>query len=102
VPAARVRLLDAASAGGDLSAFGFSDLRWIHTPGHTPGHISLLHTPSRTLLAVDALSLVKPALGASKAADARDREVRAPCCAARPRAVRLKRRACPIPMEKGA
>ncbi|MCI3922603.1 MBL fold metallo-hydrolase [Paenibacillus sp. TRM 82003] len=30
-------------------------LRVIATPGHTPGHISLLHEPSRTLIAGDAL-----------------------------------------------
>jgi glyoxylase-like metal-dependent hydrolase (beta-lactamase superfamily II) len=28
----------------------------IHTPGHTPGHISLLHRESRLLIAGDALS----------------------------------------------
>ncbi|MEC0232494.1 MBL fold metallo-hydrolase [Paenibacillus alba] len=27
----------------------------IATPGHTPGHISLYHTPSKTLIAADAL-----------------------------------------------
>ncbi|MDF2959561.1 MAG: hydrolase [Paenibacillus sp.] len=27
----------------------------IHTPGHTPGHISLYHKPSKTLIAADAL-----------------------------------------------
>lgn len=29
----------------------------IETPGHTPGHISLLHEPSRTLIAGDALTV---------------------------------------------
>ena len=28
--------------------------RWIHTPGHTPGHISLFRDEDRTLLAGDA------------------------------------------------
>lgn len=28
----------------------------IHTPGHSPGHISLYHRPSRTLIAGDALT----------------------------------------------
>lgn len=28
--------------------------RWIHTPGHTPGHISLWHDEDRTLIAGDA------------------------------------------------
>jgi glyoxylase-like metal-dependent hydrolase (beta-lactamase superfamily II) len=30
-------------------------LRVIHTPGHTPGHVSLLHEPTRTLITGDAL-----------------------------------------------
>jgi len=28
--------------------------RWIHTPGHTPGHVSLLRESDRTLIAGDA------------------------------------------------
>jgi glyoxylase-like metal-dependent hydrolase (beta-lactamase superfamily II) len=27
----------------------------INTPGHTPGHISLYHKPSKTLIAADAM-----------------------------------------------
>jgi glyoxylase-like metal-dependent hydrolase (beta-lactamase superfamily II) len=27
----------------------------IHTPGHTPGHVSLYHKQSKTLIAADAL-----------------------------------------------
>ncbi|GIP34354.1 MBL fold metallo-hydrolase [Paenibacillus sp. J2TS4] len=30
----------------------------IHTPGHTPGHVSLYHKPSQTLIAADALTVV--------------------------------------------
>lgn len=30
-------------------------LRVVHTPGHTPGHVSLLHEPSGTLVTGDAL-----------------------------------------------
>ena len=30
-------------------------LRVIHTPGHTPGHVSLLHEPSRTLITGDSI-----------------------------------------------
>ena len=28
---------------------------WVHTPGHTPGHVSLWHAETRTLLAGDAV-----------------------------------------------
>lgn len=31
----------------------------IDTPGHTPGHLSLYHKPSKTLIAADALVVVK-------------------------------------------
>jgi glyoxylase-like metal-dependent hydrolase (beta-lactamase superfamily II) len=30
-------------------------LRVVHTPGHTPGHVSLLHEPSRLLITGDAI-----------------------------------------------
>lgn len=38
---------------GDILPEGFTV---IHTPGHTPGHISLLHREKRLLIAGDALS----------------------------------------------
>jgi glyoxylase-like metal-dependent hydrolase (beta-lactamase superfamily II) len=34
---------------------GSGGLRVIHTPGHSPGHIALLHEPTRTLLVGDAV-----------------------------------------------
>jgi glyoxylase-like metal-dependent hydrolase (beta-lactamase superfamily II) len=34
---------------------GSGGLRAIHTPGHSPGHVVLLHEPSRTLLTGDAV-----------------------------------------------
>ena len=40
-------------SGGTLP--GVSDWRWIHTPGHTPGHISLFRESDALLLAGDAL-----------------------------------------------
>ncbi|WP_175987285.1 MBL fold metallo-hydrolase [Bacillus sp. Marseille-Q1617] len=33
--------------------------QWIHTPGHTPGHVSFYHHDSRVLIAGDALITVK-------------------------------------------
>jgi glyoxylase-like metal-dependent hydrolase (beta-lactamase superfamily II) len=30
-------------------------VRVVHTPGHSPGHVSLLHEPSRTLITGDAI-----------------------------------------------
>ncbi|MEI4605474.1 MBL fold metallo-hydrolase [Bacillus cereus] len=35
------------------------EFRWIHTPGHTPGHISLFREKERTLIAGDAFVTVK-------------------------------------------
>ena len=35
---------------------GLPDWRWIHTPGHSPGHISLFRTSDRLLLAGDAVA----------------------------------------------
>ena len=33
--------------------------RWLHTPGHTPGHVSLFRDADRTLLSADALITTK-------------------------------------------
>ncbi|MNR18936.1 putative metallo-hydrolase YflN [compost metagenome] len=33
--------------------------RWIHTPGHTPGHVSLFREKDRALLAGDAFVTVE-------------------------------------------
>ena len=57
----RVRALpdDPAPAGG---ARGTGDLpgmdgwRWLHTPGHSPGHVSFFHRADRVLLAGDAVA----------------------------------------------
>jgi glyoxylase-like metal-dependent hydrolase (beta-lactamase superfamily II) len=34
-------------------------LRVVHTPGHSPGHVSLLHEPSRVLITGDAIFNVR-------------------------------------------
>ena len=41
-------------ADGDLLEVG-GGLRIHHTPGHTPGHVSLLHEPTGTLITGDAI-----------------------------------------------
>jgi glyoxylase-like metal-dependent hydrolase (beta-lactamase superfamily II) len=38
---------------------GMPGWRWIHTPGHTPGHVSLYHAGEGTLLAGDAFVTTK-------------------------------------------
>jgi glyoxylase-like metal-dependent hydrolase (beta-lactamase superfamily II) len=43
-------------AGGEVP--GMPDWRWIHTPGHTPGHVCLWHPIDRVVLAGDALATV--------------------------------------------
>ncbi len=35
---------------------GLPEWRWLHTPGHTPGHVSLFREEDRTLVAGDALA----------------------------------------------
>jgi glyoxylase-like metal-dependent hydrolase (beta-lactamase superfamily II) len=42
----------------DHSVPGLPDWRWIHTPGHTDGHISLFRESDRTLIAGDAFVTV--------------------------------------------
>ncbi len=50
----RVRALPA---NGDVP--GSPGWRWIHTPGHSPGHVSLFRASDRVLLAGDAVCTVK-------------------------------------------
>lgn len=38
---------------------GMPEWRWIHTPGHTPGHVSLFRDRDRALIAGDAFVTVK-------------------------------------------
>jgi len=35
------------------------DWRWVHTPGHSPGHISLFRASDRTLIAGDAITTTR-------------------------------------------
>jgi glyoxylase-like metal-dependent hydrolase (beta-lactamase superfamily II) len=34
--------------------------RWIHTPGHSPGHVSLFRASDRALIAGDAIATTRP------------------------------------------
>jgi glyoxylase-like metal-dependent hydrolase (beta-lactamase superfamily II) len=43
----------------DGSVPGMPEWRWIHTPGHTPGHVSLFRDSDRTLIAGDAFVTTK-------------------------------------------
>lgn len=43
----------------DGSVPGMPDWKWIHTPGHTEGHVALFREQDRVLIAGDALSTVK-------------------------------------------
>jgi len=51
---ARVRTLPE-----DGSVPGMPEWRWIPTPGHTPGHVSLFREADRTLIAGDAFVTTK-------------------------------------------
>ena len=43
----------------DGSVPDVDDWRWIHTPGHTPGHVAIYRDADRTLLSADALITTK-------------------------------------------
>lgn len=74
VPAARVKSLEEPLS--DFEAFGVEMLLYVVTLGHTPGHISMMHIPSRTVLAGDALSFARPSLRLADAQrDANDSRV---------------------------
>ncbi|MCG6112179.1 MAG: MBL fold metallo-hydrolase [Paracoccus sp.] len=49
---------------------GLADWRWMHTPGHTPGHVSFWNPATRALIAGDAVITARQesALGALSAA----------------------------------
>jgi glyoxylase-like metal-dependent hydrolase (beta-lactamase superfamily II) len=50
----RVRALPS---NGDVP--GMPGWRWIHTPGHSPGHVSLFRASDRTLIAGDAVTTTR-------------------------------------------
>ena len=65
----------SALADGQLVEGG-AGLRVVHTPGHSPGHIALLHEPSRSVLVGDAV-FHRGELGLGPAALAADPALRA-------------------------
>lgn len=57
------RLRPLPGEGAELSQFELAELPgWtlLHTPGHTPGHVSLFRKSDRTLLVGDAFCTTKP------------------------------------------
>ncbi|MHA6532594.1 MBL fold metallo-hydrolase [Paenibacillus sp. BAC0078] len=48
--------VDQTLTGGEQLPFA-GGITVIHTPGHSPGHLSLYHQASRTLIAADALTV---------------------------------------------
>lgn len=44
---------------GDGSVPGLPEWRWVHTPGHTPGHVSLFREGDRVCIAGDAVVTTK-------------------------------------------
>ena len=43
----------------DFSVPFLPEFRWVHTPGHSPGHISLFRERDRLLIAGDAITTLK-------------------------------------------
>jgi glyoxylase-like metal-dependent hydrolase (beta-lactamase superfamily II) len=39
---------------------GMPGWRWVHTPGHSPGHVSLIRDEDRLLIAGDAITTTRP------------------------------------------
>ena len=86
---------------------GFPEWRWIHTPGHTVGHVSFFREPDRLLIVGDAITTTKAGVfhggysadpGATRPASVHDHGLgpctrigRTPCHAAAPNGRRWTR-----------
>jgi glyoxylase-like metal-dependent hydrolase (beta-lactamase superfamily II) len=66
--------VDRTMADGEELPFG-GGLTVIHTPGHTPGHVSLYHKPSKTLIAADAMIVANGELKGPREAVTPDMEL---------------------------
>ncbi|PSC71587.1 C3HC zinc finger-isoform 2 [Micractinium conductrix] len=74
VPKGRLAVLEEPLF--ELSAWGFPELVYVISFGHTPGHLSLLHVPTRTFIAGDAVTFLRPTLALANATrDADDTRV---------------------------
>ncbi len=60
----------------DESVPGMPGWRWIHTPGHSPGHVALFRNSDRTLLAGDAITTLKQ--DSAQSVLNREREINGP------------------------
>ena len=54
------RLEALPAEGGDMRSAGMPGWTLLHTPGHTPGHVSFFRESDRTLLVGDAFCTTKP------------------------------------------
>lgn len=54
------RLEALPADGGDMQTAGMPGWTLLHTPGHTPGHVSFFRESDRTLLVGDAFCTTKP------------------------------------------
>ncbi|MFC6548633.1 MBL fold metallo-hydrolase [Cohnella cellulosilytica] len=61
-------------ADGETLPYG-GGLTVIHTPGHTPGHVSFYHRPSKTLIAADAMVVENGELQGPRPANTPDLEL---------------------------
>src|SRR4029434_10028879 len=59
-PRTEITLRDSVNARlADGTVPGIGEWRWIHTPGHSPGHVSLFRDYDRALVAGDAFVTTK-------------------------------------------
>lgn len=54
------RLKELPEEGGELRLVEMPDWTLVHTPGHTPGHVSFFRKSDRTLMVGDAFCTTKP------------------------------------------
>ncbi len=60
----------------DGSVPGMPGFRWIHTPGHSPGHVALFREKDRVLIAGDAITTLKQ--DSAQSVLSREKEINGP------------------------